>query len=181
MRFSAGTTFHADPLYNQGQNDPHDIAVVVLESPVRGIAPARLATADSLSGLAAGQTFTSVGYGAYEVTNGPGSHDYLYNDVRMRSTGSLNAVTKSWLRISGNPATVVRAGVQGTTARRGFATADRSLYRAAPGQRGPDSGVKPEWAPDRCSPWPTRAASRRRRHRPTGTARGPPRAPGRSP
>jgi hypothetical protein len=25
-------TFHADPLYNQSQSDPHDIAVVVLDS-----------------------------------------------------------------------------------------------------------------------------------------------------
>jgi hypothetical protein len=98
-------TFHADPLYNQSQNDPHDIAVVVLNSPVQGITAARLPTANSLSALTVGQTFTSVGYGAYEVTNGPGGHDYLYNDLRMRTTGTLNAVTKSWLRISGNPAT----------------------------------------------------------------------------
>jgi hypothetical protein len=33
-------TFHADPLYNQSQSDPHDIAVVVLDSPVQGITPA---------------------------------------------------------------------------------------------------------------------------------------------
>jgi hypothetical protein len=49
--------------------------------------------------------FTSVGYGAYEVTNEPGGHQYLYNDVRMVATGTLNAVNKSWLRISMNPAT----------------------------------------------------------------------------
>jgi hypothetical protein len=77
----------------------------VLDSPVQGITPARLPTANSLSALTVGQTITSVGYGAYEVTNGPGGHRYLYNDVRMRSTGTLNAVNKSWLRISGNPAT----------------------------------------------------------------------------
>jgi V8-like Glu-specific endopeptidase len=98
-------TFEADPLYNQSQSDPHDIAVVVLDSPVVGITPASLPEANSLAALSVGQTFTSVGYGAYEVTNGPGGHRYLYNDVRMRTTGSLNAVNKSWLRISGNPAT----------------------------------------------------------------------------
>src|SRR5215213_10032343 len=67
-------TFHADPLYNQSQSDPHDIAVVVLDKPVRGITPAELPTANSLSNLSGAQTFTSVGYGAYEVTQGPGGH-----------------------------------------------------------------------------------------------------------
>ncbi|HKG56679.1 MAG TPA: trypsin-like serine protease [Candidatus Limnocylindrales bacterium] len=98
-------TFHADPLYNQTQADPHDIAVVVLDGSVKGIAPARLPTAGSLSNLPSNQLFTSVGYGAYEVTNEPGGHAYLYNDVRMVATGTLNSTNKSWLRISMNPAT----------------------------------------------------------------------------
>jgi secreted trypsin-like serine protease len=98
-------TFQADPLYNQSQSDPHDIAVVVLDKAVKGIAPAELPTADSLSDLPHDQTFTSVGYGAYEVTNEPGGHQFLYNDVRMVATGTLNATNPSWLRISMNPAT----------------------------------------------------------------------------
>lgn len=98
-------TFHADPLYNQSQSDTHDIAVVVFDRAVRGITPARLPAANSLSNLPSNQTFTSVGYGAYEVTNQPGGHQYLYNDVRMFATGTLNATNKTWLRISMNPAT----------------------------------------------------------------------------
>jgi V8-like Glu-specific endopeptidase len=98
-------TFEADPLYNQSQSDPHDIAVVVLDKTVRGITPAALPTAGSLSTLPGSQTFTSVGYGAYEVTNEPGGHQYLYNDVRMVATGTLNAINKTWLRISMNAAT----------------------------------------------------------------------------
>ena len=98
-------TFHADPLYNQSQSDPHDIAVVVLDKAVRGITPAKLPTANSLSNLSGSQKFTSVGYGAYEVTNGPGGHQYLYNDVRGVATGTLNSTNKSWLRISMNPST----------------------------------------------------------------------------
>jgi hypothetical protein len=43
-----------------------------------------------------------VGYGAYEVTNGPGGHTYLYNDVRMKTTGTLNSINPAWLRISMN-------------------------------------------------------------------------------
>jgi len=97
-------TWHADPLYNVAQNDPHDIAVVVLDSAPR-IRPARLPAAGSLSKLPANQLFTSVGYGAYEVTNSPGGHQYLYNDVRMVATGTLNSITPAWLRISMNPST----------------------------------------------------------------------------
>ena len=98
-------TFRPDPLYNQAQSDPHDVAVVVFDRAVRGITPARLPAAGSLSDLPAAQRFTSVGYGAYEVTNGPGGHQYLYNDVRMVATGTLSAINPSWLRISMNPST----------------------------------------------------------------------------
>jgi secreted trypsin-like serine protease len=98
-------TFEADPLYGGAQSDPHDIAVVVLDRAVRGITPAELPEADSLSALPGDQQFTSVGYGAYEVTNGPGGHQYLYDDVRMVATGTLNAVNNAWLRISMNPST----------------------------------------------------------------------------
>jgi V8-like Glu-specific endopeptidase len=95
-------TFHGDPAYNQAQSDPHDIAVVVLDKAV-SLTPARLPAAGSLQGLAGDQLFTSVGYGAYQVTNSPGGHQYLYNDVRMVATGTLNSINSSWLRISMNP------------------------------------------------------------------------------
>jgi V8-like Glu-specific endopeptidase len=98
-------TFHADPLYGGSQSDPHDIAVVVFDKPIKGITPAQLPAAGSLSNLSGSQTFTSVGYGAYEVTNGPGGHAYLYNDVRGVATGTLNSVNQSWLRISMNRST----------------------------------------------------------------------------
>lgn len=97
-------TWHADPLYNGAQNDPHDIAVVVLDSAPK-TTPARLPAAGSLSNLPSNQQFTSVGYGAYEVTNSPGGHQYLYNDVRMVATGTLNSINPAWLRISMNPST----------------------------------------------------------------------------
>lgn len=97
-------TFRADPNYNQAQNDTHDLAVVVFDKAVKGITPARLPKAGSLSKLSGKQKFVSVGYGAYEVTNEPGGHNYLYNDVRMRATGTLNSINPTWLRISMNVA-----------------------------------------------------------------------------
>src|SRR3954463_1513879 len=98
-------TWHADPAYNQSQSDPHDLAVVVFDKEVKGIAPAILPRAGSLSKLSGSQQFPSVGYGAYEVTNQPGGHQYLYNDVRGVATGTLNSVNPAWLRISMNPST----------------------------------------------------------------------------
>ena len=97
-------TWHADPLYNGAQSDPHDIAVVVLDTAPR-ITPARLPAAGSLANLPGNQQFTSVGYGAHEVTNSPGGHQYLYDDVRIVATGTLNSINPAWLRISMNPST----------------------------------------------------------------------------
>jgi V8-like Glu-specific endopeptidase len=97
-------TFHGDPAYPGPTSDPHDLAVVVLDKAVTGITPAKLPTAGALGSLPATQQFTSVGYGAYEVTNSPGGHQYLYDDVRGVATGTLNATNKNWLRISMNPA-----------------------------------------------------------------------------
>jgi V8-like Glu-specific endopeptidase len=94
-------TWHADPAYNQSQSDPHDIAVVVLDKEVKGIAPARLPQAGSLSNLAGNQQFTSVGYGAYQLLKG----QPYYNDVRGVATGTLNSINPAWLRISQNPST----------------------------------------------------------------------------
>lgn len=98
-------TWYADPLYGHDQSDPHDIAVVVFNQPIKGITPAQLPAAGSLSKLSSTQQFTSIGYGAYEVTNQPGGHRYLYNDVRGVAIGTLNSISPSWLRISMNPAT----------------------------------------------------------------------------
>jgi Trypsin len=96
-------TWYADPLFRGGQDDPHDIAVVVFDKPVKGITPARLPTAGSLSNLASNQAFTSVGYGAQSVTidHGPTFH---YADIRYVATSdTLFAINKAWLRISMNP------------------------------------------------------------------------------
>ena len=98
-------TWHGDPNYNQSQSDPQDLAVVVFDKPVKHIAPARLPAAGSLSNLSGSQQFTSVGYGAQSVTSGPGGKTFHYEDTRYVSTGTLNAIDRSWLRISQNPAT----------------------------------------------------------------------------
>jgi len=95
--------WYADPQFSGAQGDPHDIAVVVLDKAVKGITPARLPAAGSLSNLPSNQGFTSVGYGAQSVTidHGPTFH---YADVRFVATSNtLLAINKAWLRISMNP------------------------------------------------------------------------------
>jgi hypothetical protein len=96
-------TWHGDPAYNNTSSDPHDLSVVVLDKPIRGITPARLPAAESLSNLSGDQQFTPVGYGAQLVTSGAGGKTFHYEDVRYRTTGTLNTVTKTWLKVSMNP------------------------------------------------------------------------------
>ena len=107
--YPTGTTYwgtwHADPNFNQAQSDPQDMAVVVLDKAVKGITPARLPEAGSLSGMAGDQQFTSVGYGAQSVTNDPGGQTFHYADIRYVATGTLNSINPAWLRISQNPST----------------------------------------------------------------------------
>jgi hypothetical protein len=96
-------TWYGDPDYNQTSSDPHDLAVVVLDKAVRGITPARLPAEDSLSGLAGDQQFTPVGYGAQSVTSGAGGKTFHYADVRDRTVGTLNTLTKAWLEALDEP------------------------------------------------------------------------------
>jgi hypothetical protein len=104
-----GTTYsgswHADPAFNQSQSDPHDLAVVVLDNEVKGIAPARLPKLGQLDSMKQGDPITAVGYGAQSVTMGKGGATFHYQDIRYRAVGTLNALTKSWLRASMNPST----------------------------------------------------------------------------
>src|SRR5829696_9402266 len=65
-------TFYSDPLYNQSQSDPHDIAVVVFDKPINGIEPAKLPTLGQFDQVDKDQQFTSVGYGGQEAVNQPG-------------------------------------------------------------------------------------------------------------
>ena len=95
-------TWHADPDYNQAQSDPQDVAVVVLDKAVKGITPARLPRAGSLSGLSLGTRFTAVGYGAQSVTIDQGPY-FHYADIRYVATGGLEALNPNWLRLSMNP------------------------------------------------------------------------------
>lgn len=98
-------TYHPNPLYNQTQKDPHDIAVVVFAHPIQGITPARLPTLGLLKGVDQDQKFTAVGYGGQEAVNQPGGPVIGYLDIREYAVSTYNALSPAYLRLSQNPAT----------------------------------------------------------------------------
>ena len=98
-------TFVGDPRYTWKQDDPHDIAVVLLDKPVQGIAPATLPAAGQLETLDQTDQFTAVGYGGDEVIQQPGGPTIPYYDERQYATSLFNALNPAYLRLSQNPAT----------------------------------------------------------------------------
>ena len=90
-------TAHTDPQWGLVKNDSHDVAVVVLDSPVRGVTPLALPTANALeaSGVAS-QTFTNVGYGYSDRT-------FTFDGYRRWSTSSFTTVKPTELRLADNP------------------------------------------------------------------------------
>jgi secreted trypsin-like serine protease len=107
-------TMHTNPLYNQRQSDPEDIAVITLDNPV-AITPVDLPAAGLLDqmktdGTLNGTRFTSVGYGVQEPQPGPGGIVNPFPMERWYSDGEFWALTSTWLLISQNQA----AGSGGT-------------------------------------------------------------------
>jgi hypothetical protein len=103
-------TYHTNPLYNQAQSDPGDIAVITLDKAISGITPVQLPKAGLLDQMKASGTlnrtrFTSVGYGIQEPQTGPGGITAAFPMERWAADGEFNALSNVWLRISQNDAT----------------------------------------------------------------------------
>jgi hypothetical protein len=101
---------HTNPLYNQAQGDPQDIAVITLDKAVSGITPVQLPTSGLLDRMKAAGTlngtfFTSVGYGVQEPQTGPGGITNAFPQERWAAAGEFDALNNVWLRISQNDAT----------------------------------------------------------------------------
>jgi secreted trypsin-like serine protease len=101
---------HSNPLYNQAQSDPGDIAVITLDESITNIDPVELPTLGLLDqmkseGTLNGTRFTSVGYGVQEPQPGPGGIVNPFPMQRWYAAGEFNALNKAWLRISQNQAT----------------------------------------------------------------------------
>jgi hypothetical protein len=96
-------TYHTHPEYGVG-GDPHDIAVVVLDSPYTKAAPARLPRLNQLAQMdLRGQRFTTVGYGDAREIKQTGPNALFFDGKRRFVTQGFNSITKVWLKLDMNP------------------------------------------------------------------------------
>ena len=101
-------TYHTHPEFGASPSfkDTHDIAVVVLDSPVAGVTPARLPTLNQLDGMnLKSQRFVAVGYGTVREDKRKGPASLFFDGQRRFAEQSFNALNKQWLRLSMNPST----------------------------------------------------------------------------
>jgi secreted trypsin-like serine protease len=103
-------TYHINPNYGHDNADPNDVAVIVLDEPIEGITPATLPEVGLLdelkaSGALKNESFVAVGYGTVREDKTGGPHSLYWEGARRFVTGTYNALTNSWLKISMNPST----------------------------------------------------------------------------
>ncbi len=104
--------WHTNPAYytSRGNDDPGDVAVIVLDQAPAGITPAHLPTAGLLDQLKDdhllnGTLFTAVGYGTVRDTNHKAWQSILDNVDRNRADQSFLSLTNAWITFSMNLAT----------------------------------------------------------------------------
>jgi len=104
-------TMITNPLYNQRQSDPGDIALIRLDRKVTGITPVQLPRAGLLDQMRAAGTlnsstqFTSVGYGRQDPKPAPGGITHDSPMERWLAIGTFTALDGVWLRIAQTQAT----------------------------------------------------------------------------
>jgi Trypsin len=102
----AAKSFHFDPQYGSGgQNDPHDIGVIVFKKAISGIQPLQLPPAGYLDGLnakngLANTLFLNVGYGGDATRTGQ-PHS-TYDGVRKVSRSAFQNLEPAWLLLNMN-------------------------------------------------------------------------------
>jgi len=107
----AGTAYTNDDFgVNGGGADWHDIAVVILESPVTGIDPAALPVEGLLDVMKADKslrdaTFTAVGYGVVRDDKTGGFHPLYWDGQRRFADQTLLSLQKTVLGLSMQPST----------------------------------------------------------------------------
>jgi hypothetical protein len=105
-------TVHSDPLYvgSEPKNETDDLGVIVFDSPIPGVTPAALPTANFLEAIgprALGwQGFVAVGYGVSAFLGGPNGAGVPYPVPDLSSAGTRKAetlefvsFTSAWLRM----------------------------------------------------------------------------------
>ena len=92
-----------------GASDPHDLAVVLLDT-APGLTPAELPTEGLLDELKASHelksaAFTPVGYGTVREDKTGGPHALFFDGVRRFATQTFKSLQGAWLGLSQQPST----------------------------------------------------------------------------
>jgi len=94
------------PQFTHRANDPHDVAVLLLDEPVTGVEPAQLPEIGLLGSPGMRQeTFTAVGYGTVRQTNKGGFQSFTVGWRREKVEQELSSLTRAWVTFSMNLAT----------------------------------------------------------------------------
>lgn len=91
----AGTA-HTDPQWGTVKGDSHDLAVVVLDAPVKAVTPYALPKANALASLTSSSTLTNVGYGYFD-------RSFVFDGYRRWSTSSFTNLAPTELKLSDKP------------------------------------------------------------------------------
>lgn len=103
-------TAQVNPDYGHDEHDPHDVSVVLLDTPQNDITPAELPAAGLLDQmkdehLLKDQTFVAVGYGSLREDKTKGWHSIeSENSARWYVEQSFLSLKPAWLELSMNPA-----------------------------------------------------------------------------
>jgi hypothetical protein len=93
-------TAYTDPEFGHDRGDLHDLAVVVLDAPVTGIAPLSLPAAGLLDAKPKIASVVVVGYGYSARLTGGGNPTFVYDGARRFATTTVDSVTKTLLHVS---------------------------------------------------------------------------------
>jgi secreted trypsin-like serine protease len=106
VKLLTGTGFVNPEFGTGGANDTHDVAVFILDSPVRMRNYGKLPTAGLLDGVDK-QTarFTPVGYGTVRDDKTRAFQSFELGTRRKMTTQSLESLTKAWVQFDMNPST----------------------------------------------------------------------------
>ncbi len=102
-------TFVMAPITKNGMAHNYDLALVLLDVAVTGIAPAQLPDLGYFDELGPrglhDQLFTPVGFGSPMRVKDGGPLQFFYDGIRRYALGSFDALDNNWLHLSMNPAT----------------------------------------------------------------------------
>jgi V8-like Glu-specific endopeptidase len=105
----SGTAHKPSDAYALGESDPHDVAVVVLDTPVPGITPAALPTLNLLTNMSnkalKSATFVAAGYGTVRDVKQKAWQSLSWDPTRRFAYQTVDSLEKAWLSLSMNIST----------------------------------------------------------------------------